>query len=116
MTSSPALELPNPVTEPTISVVRAGGILGAGRDASYRMVKDGQIPVIHCGRFLKVPSALFLSQTLGLILPPVQFPEPVDAGDASANGGSEPKPTKTARAAPKTRARPATGKRLARRA
>ncbi len=38
--------LPDPDTEPTISVPRAGRILGMSRNAAYAAAKDGRLPVI----------------------------------------------------------------------
>lgn len=47
----------------TISVERAGAILGVSRRSAYRAVARGQIPAIRVGRRLLVPTA----QLLGLL-------------------------------------------------
>ena len=38
--------LPDPEREPTISVIRAGQILGMSRNAAYAAAKDGRFPTI----------------------------------------------------------------------
>ena len=44
-------------TKPTMTVPEAGKYYyGLGRDASYRAVKTGHIPVIQVGRLLRVPT------------------------------------------------------------
>lgn len=57
--------LPDPQVEPTISVPRAGELLGLGRSASYDAAKRGEIPTIPRGRHLLVPTAKVL-ELLGL--------------------------------------------------
>ncbi len=44
----------------TISVERAGEILGVSRRSAYRAVARGQIPTIRLGRRLQVPTAALL--------------------------------------------------------
>ena len=38
--------LPDPNTEPTISIPRAGRILGMSRNASYAAARDGRLPTV----------------------------------------------------------------------
>lgn len=38
--------IPDPNTEPTITVPRAGRILGMGRSAAYAAAKDGRLPIV----------------------------------------------------------------------
>lgn len=60
-TDNPSLRvLPDPTTEPVVSVRRAGAILGIGRSCAYSAVKAGQIPSIRLGKRLVVPSAALL--------------------------------------------------------
>lgn len=42
--------LPDPDIEPTITVPRAGRILGMSRNAAYAAAKDGRLPVIAISR------------------------------------------------------------------
>jgi len=42
--------LPNPAAEPTISVIRAGQILGMSRNAAYAAAKDGRFPTVPISR------------------------------------------------------------------
>ena len=39
----------------TISVEEAAPLLGVGRDAAYAAAKAGEIPVIRCGKHLRIP-------------------------------------------------------------
>ena len=50
---------------PTISVERAGKLLGISRRTAYRAVHRGEIPVLRVGRRLLVPSSKLL-EMLGL--------------------------------------------------
>jgi hypothetical protein len=53
--------LPDPATEPTISVERAGQLLGIARGSAYAAARAGQIPTIRIGkRRVVVPSAALL--------------------------------------------------------
>jgi hypothetical protein len=61
-------ELPDPRAEPTVSVERAGSILGLGRSKSYIEARryigtDGRegLPAIAFGRALRVPTARLLA-------------------------------------------------------
>ncbi|MET8142675.1 helix-turn-helix domain-containing protein [Sphaerisporangium sp. NPDC005288] len=63
--NSTGVELPNPKTEPTISVPRAGEILGLSRDGAYDAAARGEIPTLRFGRRLVVPTAHLLAM-LGL--------------------------------------------------
>lgn len=38
--------LPDPDTEPTIPIPRAGRILGMGRNAAYAAARDGRFPTV----------------------------------------------------------------------
>ena len=42
--------IPDPNQEPTITVPRAGRILGMSRNAAYAAAKDGRLPVIAISR------------------------------------------------------------------
>lgn len=42
---------------PTISVERAGEMLGISRSSAYRAVSAGELPTIRVGRRLLVPTA-----------------------------------------------------------
>ena len=42
--------LPDPDVEPTITIPRAGRILGMSRNAAYAAAKDGRLPVIAISR------------------------------------------------------------------
>jgi excisionase family DNA binding protein len=53
------------VLPPTISVEQAGELLGVSRRAAYRAVHRGDIPSLHVGRRLLVPTAHLL-EMLGL--------------------------------------------------
>jgi hypothetical protein len=52
---------------PTLDLATAASILGIGRTASYRLVRDGQfpVPVLHVGRLIRVPTAPLIA-LLGL--------------------------------------------------
>jgi hypothetical protein len=54
------MTLPNPHDTPTLSVPAAGALLGLGRAASYAAVQRGDIPSIHFGRKVVVPTAAVL--------------------------------------------------------
>lgn len=60
--------LPDPRTEPTISIVRAGRLLGVSQNVAYEAAKAGQIPTIPVGRRLLVPTAKLL-ELLGVSEP-----------------------------------------------
>ena len=42
--------LPDPNTEPTISIPRAGRILGMSRNAAYAAARDGRFPTVAISR------------------------------------------------------------------
>lgn len=48
--------MPDPKTQPTLSVEEAGDILGLSRDSAYKAVARGDIPVLRIGRRLRVPT------------------------------------------------------------
>ncbi|HEX9765751.1 MAG TPA: helix-turn-helix domain-containing protein [Nitriliruptorales bacterium] len=50
---------------PTISVERAGELLGVSRRSAYRAAARGQIPTLRVGRRLLVPTQRFL-ELLGM--------------------------------------------------
>jgi hypothetical protein len=54
--------LPDPATEPTIGVRRAAGILGISERGAYTAIERGDIPAIHIGRAVRVPTARFLQR------------------------------------------------------
>lgn len=54
--------LPDPASEPTIPVGRAGLILGISRRAAYAAVERGEIPSIRIGTRIVIPTARFLSE------------------------------------------------------
>jgi excisionase family DNA binding protein len=53
-------KLPDPDQEPTISVERAGEVLGLSRGSSYRAVGRGEIPSLRFGKRLVVPTVQLL--------------------------------------------------------
>ena len=53
--------LPDPQTEPTVTVERAGRVLGISRGAAYAAAESGDLPVIRIGaRRIVVPTAALL--------------------------------------------------------
>lgn len=50
-------EIPDPLTEPVVSVERAGKCLGVSRSTAYLAAREGTIPTIRLGRRLVVPTA-----------------------------------------------------------
>jgi excisionase family DNA binding protein len=52
--------LPDPATEPTLRVERAGQLLGISRSSAYEAARSGQIPALRFGRRLVVPTAALL--------------------------------------------------------
>jgi hypothetical protein len=57
--------LPDPHTEPVLTVERAGAIIGLGRSAAYDAIRRGDLPSIRIGRRVVVPTAR-LADMLGL--------------------------------------------------
>jgi excisionase family DNA binding protein len=53
-------KLPDPTTEPTIRVDRAGQLLGISRATAYEAARSGQIPTLRIGKRLVVPTAALL--------------------------------------------------------
>jgi excisionase family DNA binding protein len=53
--------LPDPIAEPTISVERAGRLMGVSRNSAYEAARTGELPVLRVGRRLLVPTAKFLA-------------------------------------------------------
>ncbi|MGH3585306.1 MAG: excisionase family DNA-binding protein [Pseudonocardia sp.] len=58
--------IPDPQEQPTITVPEAGALLGLGQSASYKAAHRGEIPFIQVGRALKVPTAKFNREVLGI--------------------------------------------------
>lgn len=63
--------VPDPAVVPTCSVEEAAAWLGLGRSAAYECARHGELPVIHLGRRLRVPTAR-LRVLLGLDAEPVE--------------------------------------------
>ncbi len=63
--------VPDPTIEPTITVERAGALLGLGRNSAYDAVRRGDIPSIKIGHRYVVPTARIRSM-LGLDMPVAQ--------------------------------------------
>jgi excisionase family DNA binding protein len=57
MSTPPAVAVPNPKAEPTISVERAGRLLGVSRGSAYEAVRRGEIPSIRIENRIVVPTA-----------------------------------------------------------
>jgi excisionase family DNA binding protein len=51
------MKMPDPTTEPTVSVERAAECLGIGRSLAYEAVRTGEIPSIRVGTRIRVPTA-----------------------------------------------------------
>jgi excisionase family DNA binding protein len=47
----------DPTVRPTISVDEAAIVLGIARSSAYQAAKAGEIPVVHLGRRVRVPTA-----------------------------------------------------------
>lgn len=52
--------LPDPETEPTVSVERAGQVIGISRGSAYEGVRRGEIPSIRIGHRVLIPTAALL--------------------------------------------------------
>jgi excisionase family DNA binding protein len=52
-----AVRVPDPETEPTVTVERAAALLGISRGQGYEGVRVGDIPSIKIGRRIVIPSA-----------------------------------------------------------
>jgi excisionase family DNA binding protein len=52
--------LPDPKSRPTLSVQEAGRVLGVGQKAAYEAVRRGDIPSIHVGRLIRIPTQKLL--------------------------------------------------------
>lgn len=53
--------LPDPTREPTVSVERAGALLGISRGSAYEAARRGDIPALRIGKRLVVPTARLLA-------------------------------------------------------
>ena len=51
------MQVPDPTTEPTVSVERTAECLGIGRSLAYEAVRSGEIPSIRVGSRIRVPTA-----------------------------------------------------------
>ena len=56
-----ARALPDPNTEPVVSVERAGQVLGLSRGSAYEAVRRGEIPSLRFNRRVVVPTARLLA-------------------------------------------------------
>ena len=56
-TESTSPTVPDPTSQPTMSIDEVAELLGVCRSTMYRAVKDGEIPVIKIGRRYLVPTA-----------------------------------------------------------
>ena len=69
--------LPDPNTEPTISIPRAGRILGMSRNTSYAAARDGRLPTVAISPSrLVVVTAEFLEQYRLRPVPALTHPSP----------------------------------------
>lgn len=59
------MTLPNPKSEPTITVTRVAELLGVARGTAYQAVRAGAIPSLRIGRRILIPTAKVLT-LLGL--------------------------------------------------
>ena len=81
--------LPDPEREPTISVVRAGQILGMSRNTAYAAAKDGRLPTVPISaNRVVVLTAEFLAQ-YRLHAPP---PRPASPSVRRGTSGAVPAP------------------------
>jgi excisionase family DNA binding protein len=62
MTAAMTRALPDPATEPTITIARAAAILGVGTRTAYYAAERGEIPTIRDGLRVCVPTGKFLRQ------------------------------------------------------
>jgi excisionase family DNA binding protein len=60
--ASPSRQVPNPESEPTITIDRAAAILGVGVRGMYRAAERDEIPVVRVGRTIRVLTGKFLRQ------------------------------------------------------
>lgn len=51
------MQLPDPATQPTITVDELGELMGVSRSTAYESVRNGEIPSIRLGRRILVPTA-----------------------------------------------------------
>ena len=74
-------DLPDPQTEPTVTVDRAGDVLGISRSTALRKVNSGEIPSIRMGRRILIPSAKLVLLARGeLVTRPVPAASEPEAG------------------------------------
>jgi hypothetical protein len=60
MTASATRAIPDPVTEPTITVARAVAIAGVGLSTGYDAIERGDWPSVRTGRAIRVPTGRWL--------------------------------------------------------
>lgn len=53
--------LPDPRTQPTLSVEQVGDLLGVSRGAAYQAIKEGQIPHFKIGKRIIIPTSQILT-------------------------------------------------------
>ena len=74
-------DLPDPQTEPTVTVDRAGHVLGISRSTALRKINTGEIPSIRMGRRILIPSAKLVLLARGeLVTRPVPATSGPEAG------------------------------------
>lgn len=54
------MSLPDPKTQPTLSVEEAGRVIGLSKDSAYKAAATGQLPTLRFGRRILVPTAALL--------------------------------------------------------
>ncbi len=55
----------DPEVRPTVSIDEAAVVLGISRAGAYAAAKAGEIPVLHFGRKMRVPTAALLKMLSG---------------------------------------------------
>ncbi len=58
--------LPDPDHEPTITIQRAGSILGIGRSSAYKAAREGRLPLIHVSASRRVVNTAEFLDLYGL--------------------------------------------------
>jgi len=66
--------LPDPETQPTISIDEAADLLGICRASMYRAAKAGECPTVRIGRRILVKTAPFL-RMIGALEEPAETPK-----------------------------------------
>jgi len=60
--TQPTRTVPNPASEPTISVKRAAAILNISLRHAYYAIERNEIPAIRVGQKITIPTARFLAK------------------------------------------------------